>query len=87
MLNKRFFTLYCDNKSTIDLANNPVQHSRTKHIDLRYHFIKKLVEEKCLVLEHVVNDKQLADIFTKPLDVKRFESLISDLGVFYYESI
>src|ERR1051325_6315940 len=61
-------TLYCDNLSAINISKNPIQHSRTKHIDLRHHFIKDLVEEKVTKLEHVATELQLTDIFTKALD-------------------
>ncbi|KAJ9539364.1 LOW QUALITY PROTEIN: hypothetical protein OSB04_032097 [Centaurea solstitialis] len=62
--------IYCDSKSAIAITCNPVQHTRTKHIDIRYHFIK----------DHFVNTEyQLADLFTKPLDEKRFNFLISKL--------
>ncbi|MCI68219.1 peroxidase 4-like, partial [Trifolium medium] len=61
-------TLYCDNLSAINISKNPIQHSRTKHIDIRHHFIRELVEEKIVMLEHVATEEQLADIFTKALD-------------------
>ncbi|GKE53008.1 hypothetical protein Tco_1488164 [Tanacetum coccineum] len=59
--------LYCDNKSAIALCCNNVQHSRAKHIDVRYHFIKKWVENKIVELYFVRTEYQQADIFTKPL--------------------
>ncbi|GKB01718.1 retrovirus-related pol polyprotein from transposon TNT 1-94 [Tanacetum coccineum] len=59
--------LYCDNKSAIALCCNNVQHSRAKHIDIRYHFIKKQVENGIVELYFVRTEYQLADIFTKPL--------------------
>ncbi|CAM8948224.1 unnamed protein product [Rhodiola kirilowii] len=58
-----------------------VQHSRTKHIDIRHHFIRELVEQKVIMLKHVTIDKQLAGIFTKPLDTTQFETLRSSLGL------
>ncbi|XP_057445590.1 uncharacterized protein LOC130737756 [Lotus japonicus] len=61
-------TLFCDNLSAINISKNPIQHSRTKHIDIRHHFIRELVEEKIITLEHVETDLQLAEIFTKALD-------------------
>ncbi|KAA0062326.1 putative mitochondrial protein [Cucumis melo var. makuwa] len=67
--------LYCDNLSAISISKNPVQHSRTKHIDIRHHFIRELVEANIISLEHVLSAFQLADIFTKPLDVATFEGL------------
>nr|GFB09481.1 copia protein [Tanacetum cinerariifolium] len=64
--------LYCDNKSTIALCRNNVQHSRAKHIDVRYHFIKEQVENGIVKLYFVRTEYQLADIFTKPLPRERF---------------
>ncbi|GJY44266.1 hypothetical protein Tco_0432479 [Tanacetum coccineum] len=73
--------LYCDNKSAIDLCCNNVQHSRTKHIDIRYHFIKEQVENGIVELYFVRTEYQLADIFTKPLPRERFNFLIDKLGM------
>jgi gluconate kinase len=78
-------TLYCDNLSAIYISKNPIQHSRTKHIDIRHHFIKDLVEEKVVTLEHVDIEEQLADIFTKALDAKQFENLRGKLGILLHE--
>ncbi|CAL8992677.1 unnamed protein product [Prunus brigantina] len=74
-------TIFCDNLSAINISNNPVQHSRTKHIDIRHHFIRDLVEDNILSLEFITTDKQLANIFTKPLHNFRFETLRKSLGV------
>jgi len=63
-------TLYCDNLSVINISKNPIQYNRTKHIDIRHHFIRDLVEDKVVTLEHVTTEEQLANIFTKALDVK-----------------
>lgn len=68
-------TLYCDNLTAINISKNLIQHSRTKHIDIRHHFIRNLVEERIVSLEHVAIEKQLADIFTKALDSNQFEKL------------
>ena len=73
--------VYCDNTSTINISKNLVQHSRTKHIDIRHHFIRELVENKSVVIEHVATDKQLANIFTKALDSSKFISLRKALGI------
>ena len=73
-------TIYCDNTSAIHISRNPVQHSRTKHIKIREHFIRDLVEEKIVSLSFVPTDQQLADIFTKPLDALRFENLRKSIG-------
>ncbi|GJZ38021.1 retrovirus-related pol polyprotein from transposon TNT 1-94 [Tanacetum coccineum] len=73
--------LYCDNKSAIALCCNNVQHSRAKHIDVRYHFIKEHVENGIVKLYFVRTEYQLADIFTKPLPRERFNFLIEKLGM------
>ncbi|KAJ9552661.1 hypothetical protein OSB04_016706 [Centaurea solstitialis] len=73
--------IYCDSKSAIQITANPVQHSRTKHIDIRYHFIKDHVEKGNVELYFVESDYQLADLFTKPFDEKRHFFLISKLGM------
>ncbi|GJR40741.1 retrovirus-related pol polyprotein from transposon TNT 1-94 [Tanacetum coccineum] len=73
--------LYCDNKSAITLYCNNVQHSRAKHIDVRYHFIKEKVENGIVELYFVRTEYQLADIFTKPLPRERFNFLIKKLGM------
>ncbi|KAI3667612.1 hypothetical protein L6452_42678 [Arctium lappa] len=73
--------IYCDSKSAISITANPVHHSKTKHIDVRYHFIKDHVEKGNIEMHFVQTDFQLADLFTKPLDEKRFQFLISKLGM------
>ncbi|GJT71170.1 retrovirus-related pol polyprotein from transposon TNT 1-94 [Tanacetum coccineum] len=73
--------LYCNNKSVIALCCNNVQHSRAKHIDVRYHFIKEQVENGIVELYFVRTEYQLADIFTKPLPRERFNFLIEKLGM------
>ena len=73
--------VYCDNTSAINISKNLVQHFRTKHIDIRHHFIRELVENKAVVIEHVATENQLADIFTKALDSSRFNSLRKSLGI------
>ncbi|KAL3634479.1 hypothetical protein CASFOL_021533 [Castilleja foliolosa] len=79
-LQSQILTVLCDNSSAIDISKNPVQHSRVKHIDIRYHFIRDLVERKIVNLEHIGTDNQLADICTKALDFETFSRLIRDLG-------
>ena len=74
-------SVFCNNRSAIDISKNPIQYSRTKHIDIRHHFIRDLVEEKIISLHHIHIENQLADIFTKPLDATHFESLSKSLGI------
>ncbi|GJS78811.1 retrovirus-related pol polyprotein from transposon TNT 1-94 [Tanacetum coccineum] len=73
--------MYCDNKSAIALCCNNVQHSRSKHIDIRFHFIKEHVENGVIKLYFVNTEYQLADIFTKALGRERIEFLINKLGM------
>ncbi|GJR30597.1 hypothetical protein Tco_1106829 [Tanacetum coccineum] len=73
--------LYCDKKSVIALCCNNVQHSRAKHIDVRYHFIKDQVENGIVELYFVRTKYQLADIFIKPLPRERFNFLIEKLSM------
>nr|GEU67580.1 retrovirus-related Pol polyprotein from transposon TNT 1-94 [Tanacetum cinerariifolium] len=73
--------MYCDSKATIAISCNPVQHSRTKHIDVRYHFIKEKVEKGIVELFFVGTEYQLADLFTKALPVERFQYLVRRLGM------
>ena len=67
--------LLCDNTSAISIANNPVLHSKTKHIDVRYHFLRDHVDKGDIDLIHVETHHQLADILTKPLDQATFARL------------
>ena len=72
---------YCDNESAIKIANNPVQHSKTKHIEIRHHFLRDHVMNEVIDIIHVNTEEQLADIFTKPLDEKRFCKLRCELNI------
>jgi hypothetical protein len=71
----------CDNTSAIAMTSNPVDHSRTKHIDIRYHFIREHVESGTVELLFVPTEQQIADIFTKPLDESTFFRLVGELGM------
>nr|GEZ16026.1 hypothetical protein [Tanacetum cinerariifolium] len=73
--------MYCDNKSAIVLCCNNVQHSRSKHNDIRYHFIKEQVENGLIELYFVNTEYQLADLFTKALGRDRIDFLINKLGM------
>ena len=73
--------LFCDSTSAISVGKNPCLHSKTKHIDVRFHFLRDQYEKGVIDLIHVDTHLQLADIFTKPLDQSSFERLRGDLGV------
>ncbi|GKE34854.1 hypothetical protein Tco_1454176, partial [Tanacetum coccineum] len=73
--------LYCDNRSAIALCCNNVQHSRSKHVDIRQQFIRDQVKKGVVELYFVTTDYQVADIFTKALPRERFEFLLLRLGM------
>ena len=84
-IRQEHLTIYYDNTSAINISKNHVQHSRTKHIEIRYHFIWELVEDGTLTLEFIHTDDQKANLFTKPLDSKHFEFLHQNIGVISME--
>jgi hypothetical protein len=73
--------LLCDNESAIRMADNPVEHSRTKHIAIRYHFLRDHQQRGDTEIAYVSTKEQLADIFTKPLDEKTFSKLRNELNI------
>ncbi|GJU78555.1 hypothetical protein Tco_1275625 [Tanacetum coccineum] len=73
--------IFCDNTSLIAISNNLVLHSRTKHIDIRYHFIRDHILKGDIELHFVPTEYQLADILTKPLDEPTFTKLKAELGM------
>ncbi|GJT47482.1 hypothetical protein Tco_0956197 [Tanacetum coccineum] len=78
--------IFCDNTSAIAILNNLVPYSRTKHIDIRYHFIRDHILKGDVELHFIPTQYQLADIFTKPLDEPTFKRLIVELGMLNVES-
>ena len=73
--------IFCDNSSAIKLSKNPVMHGKSKHIDVRFHFLRDLVNEGEVQLKFCGTRDQVADIFTKPLKLEAFEDFRSKLGV------
>jgi hypothetical protein len=73
----------CDSTSAISVAKNPVLQSRTKHIEVRYHFLTDNAKKGNIDLIHVPTEKQLADILTKPLDQATFARLRGELRVVF----
>lgn len=74
-------TVYCDNNSTIKLSRNPVLHGRSKHNDVRFHFLHELTRDGILELAHCNSQNQIADIMTKPLKLEVYEKLRKLLGM------
>ena len=74
--------LFCDNTSAINLTKYPVHHSRTKHIEIRHHFIREQVSNGVYEIEFIESEKQLKDFFTKPLAKDRFNYLRTELGIY-----
>ncbi|GJS48072.1 retrovirus-related pol polyprotein from transposon TNT 1-94 [Tanacetum coccineum] len=78
--------IFCDNTSAIAISNNLILHSRTKHIDIRYHFVRDHILKGDIKLHFIPTQYQLADIFTKPLDKPTFKRLIVELGMLNIDS-
>jgi len=81
MLNEYSFeqdvlTFYCNNLSETNNSKNPIPYSMTKHIDIRHHFIRDLVEETIVTLEHAPAEEQLGDMYTETLDAKQLKEFV-----------
>ena len=73
--------LYCDNKSARDIADNPVQHDRTKHVEVDRHFIKEKLKRKIVSLPCVTSEEQLADVLTHAVCSRKFNDSLIKLGM------
>ena len=78
---KEYTTILCDNSSSIKLSKNPVLHGRSKHIDIRFHFLRELVKTNVVNLSYCNTQNQVVDIMTKPLKLEVFQKLRGLLGV------
>ena len=86
-VNLNHIPLNCDNTSAINLTKNHVMHSRTKHIDIRHHFLRDHVSKGDCCIEFIDSKHQLADIFTKPLSRDRLFYIRNELGILDTSSI
>ena len=75
----------CDNTSAINISNNLVMHSKTKHIPIKYHFLRERVSLKTIKMEYVDTKEHIANIFTKPLPRQTFVYLRQKLGVIFFQ--
>jgi hypothetical protein len=73
--------IWCDNQSCIKLSKNPVLHDRSKHIKIRYHYLRDMVQRGAVRLQFVTTKDRVADVFTKPLSRTKFEYFRDKLGV------
>jgi hypothetical protein len=74
--------LYCDNKAAIDIANNPIHHDRTKHIEIDRHFIKEKLDKGIICLPYVKSASQVADVLTEGLPEKMFSAFCTKMGLY-----
>ena len=79
--------LLSDNTSAINLTKIPVQHSRTKHIEIRHHFIRGHVNNGDSVIQFIASENQVSDLFTKPLNEERFNFLRNELDIIDFKCI
>jgi hypothetical protein len=74
-------TILCDNQSCIKITENPIFHDRSKHIEIRYHYIRDMVQRGALNLQYISTDEQVVDVLTKPLSRVKFENFRDKLGI------
>jgi hypothetical protein len=79
--------LLCDNKSVIKIGYIPYEHFRIKRIDIQHHFLRDHAIKRDIVISHVRTNEQLADIFTKPFDERRFQELRSELNIINSQNV
>ena len=77
--------IYCDNQSCVKLSENPVFHDKSKNIEIKYHYIRDMVERGAEKLQYVATDEHIADVLTKPLDRVKFKYFREKLGVLKIE--
>jgi hypothetical protein len=73
--------LYCDNKAAINIANNPVQHDKIKHVEIDRHFIKDKLDEGIVCMSFVGTNEQIVDVFIKGLNITYFSNIIDKMSM------
>ena len=73
--------IHCDNQSCIKISENPVFHDRSKHMEMRYHYLRDMVQRRAISLQYILIDEQSADVLTKPLSKTKFEYFRDKLSV------
>ena len=77
----REMNLFCDNKATIDISHNPIQHDRTKHVEIDKHFIRQNLDARIIRFPFIKSKDQLVEIFTKAVCIKVFHNSLNMLGM------
>ena len=77
--------IHCDNQSCVKLLENPVFHEKSKHIEIKYHYIRDMVQRGAVKLQYVAMEEHIADVLTKPLARLNFEYFREILGVLHIE--
>ena len=77
--------IYSDNQSCVKLSKNPVFHHKSKHIEIKYHYMRDMVQRGVVKLQYVATDEHIADVLTKPLARVKFEYFREKLGVLQIE--
>jgi hypothetical protein len=77
----------CDNTSAISVAKNPIFHKNMRHVERRHHFLRDHVEKGDIKMRYIDTERQLTDIFTKPLDSSRFADLRGEIDVYHPYSL
>ena len=73
--------VYCDNQSCVKLSENPMLHDKSRHIEIKYHYIMDMMWRGVVKLQYVVTDKEIFDVLTKPLARVKFEYFMENIGV------
>ena len=83
-LKQRDYIVHCDSQSVIDLSKNTMYHARTKHKDVRYHLIKKAIEEQLFQIRKIHTYENAVDMFTKVITKEKLARCIKNIGMSFY---